>query len=102
MLDRVNGKFFGLHAYILTNKGAKKFLQEVFPMEVQLDSYMSMLAQLQNIKIYSAWGICSQGGRGTTIQDVCTICNYNENLIRLLTVFVAISLVCIFAFWVRK
>lgn len=101
-LDRINGQFFGLHAYILTNKGAKKFLQEVFPMEIQLDSYMSFVARMNDMKLYTSWGICSQGGRATTIQNSCTICFYDENFSRLLLVSLCILIIWLILNYIRK
>jgi glycosyl transferase family 25 len=42
---------YGTHAYLINKAGAKKLLDKVFPIVVQLDSYMSYMIQ-KGVKIY--------------------------------------------------
>ena len=84
--DRIEGVFFGLHAYILTNAGAKKLLKNVFPIEVQIDSNMSFSAVLEGIKLYDAPGLTRQGLHISSVQDTCLMCNLNEQRFGILMV----------------
>jgi GR25 family glycosyltransferase involved in LPS biosynthesis len=47
--SKITGRFFETHAYYITNKGAKKFMKDFFPINQQLDSYMSDLIILGEI-----------------------------------------------------
>jgi len=38
----------GLYAYIISNKGAKKLLSKAFPIDVQLDTYVSLYNNINN------------------------------------------------------
>ena len=51
-VDRVR-TFAGLQAYVISLEGAKKLLEKVFPIEVQIDAYMSMMNVLHDMKFYS-------------------------------------------------
>jgi len=80
------GQFCGPHGYILSPKGAKKLLDLIFPMDIQLDSKLYMIQQ--DIEYYAAYdrlatfierhGTDSQGESGciknyqivNTIQDI--------------------------------
>ena len=95
LLDRIRGDFTCLHGYIITNRGAQKFLKSVFPIEVQLDWYMSYYARINNMKLYCSSGICSTGGRFTTIQDICLICGIDDFRIKLLYVIMLFLIIYI-------
>ena len=80
MFDRVMGQFFGLHAYIMTNKGARKLLPQTLPIEIQIDSYIGFRADLKKIKLYTAKGICRQKAHISSIQSTrpCIFCDVND------------------------
>lgn len=91
--NKIGGVFFGLHAYIITNKGARKILKNAFPIEVQLDSNMSYTAFLDNVKMYDMHGMCGQKMHKSSIQKDCRICNLSDSNVKLLFLmyFVLIS-----------
>lgn len=76
--NKIEGVFFGLHAYILTNAGARKLFKNVFPIEVQIDSNMSFSVVLDGVKLYDTPGLTGQTIHVSSIQDVCLMCNLNE------------------------
>jgi GR25 family glycosyltransferase involved in LPS biosynthesis len=47
---KINKRFYGTHAYYITKNGAKKCLKYAFPIEQQLDSYLSDLVLLSEKK----------------------------------------------------
>jgi len=50
----VQGPFFGLGAYVITNFAARMMLQKVFPIEVQIDAFMGIEAKIEHrLKILS-------------------------------------------------
>jgi collagen beta-1,O-galactosyltransferase len=40
--DKEDKKILGLYSYIISNKGAKKLLSKAFPIDIQLDTYVSL------------------------------------------------------------
>jgi len=82
--NKIDGVFFGLHAYIITNSGAKKILNNAFPIEVQLDSNISYTGFLDNVKLYDMPGMCSQKTHVSSIQKDCRVCNLTDSNIKLL------------------
>lgn len=47
-----NKFFFGSHFYYITPKGAQKLLDNAYPIQAQLDTYMSRQAKKQNVNMY--------------------------------------------------
>jgi GR25 family glycosyltransferase involved in LPS biosynthesis len=75
--------FILLHAYIVTYDGAKKLLDNLLPMEMQIDSKISRLAYENKINLYAYTYDdlkISQAKNETTIQSLgCPYCNmFNE------------------------
>jgi len=46
--NSVKPNVLGLYAYIISNKGAKKLLSKAFPIDVQLDTYVSLYNNINN------------------------------------------------------
>lgn len=79
IIKKVTNRFYGLHGYYITYEGAQLLLKYMFPIEQQVDSYMSDLLLLDtvndpvvhfglNVYIISP-GICYQRNEnGTSIQ----------------------------------
>ena len=71
--------FLCLHAYIITYDGAKKLLDNLLPIEMQIDSKMSRLAYENKFNIYGLTKNklqIQQGKMGTNIQNLnCKKCN---------------------------
>jgi GR25 family glycosyltransferase involved in LPS biosynthesis len=83
IFDKILDRFFGTHAYIITNKGANKMLPYVFPIEIQIDSFMGFRANLGQLTLYTARATCGQKPHISSIQTLtpCTVCEFNENQI---------------------
>ena len=47
-ISKIPGRFYGTHAYYITQEGAKLLLQYAMPIEQQIDSYISDLNLLSN------------------------------------------------------
>ena len=98
IFDKIGNLFFGLHAYIITRKGASTLLQKSFPIEIQLDSYISKYAELNNLNLYtSVVQICKQTLHTSSIQDVIILINTITNLHIIIPVIIII-MVLIFSF----
>jgi GR25 family glycosyltransferase involved in LPS biosynthesis len=101
--DKIEGVFFGLHAYILTNAGARKLLKNAFPIEVQVDSNMSFSAVLEGVKLYDAPGLTRQGFHVSSIQDTCLMCNLNEQRFGILmAIYFLMVFALIFVIFIRS
>ena len=81
MFDKILGQFWGLHAYIMTNKGAQKLLPFIYPIEIQIDSLIGFSASLNRIKLYTAKGLCTQKSHVSSIQTTCAICDVDDKQI---------------------
>uniref|UniRef100_A0A6C0KU45 Glycosyl transferase family 25 domain-containing protein n=1 Tax=viral metagenome TaxID=1070528 RepID=A0A6C0KU45_9ZZZZ len=78
MFDKILGQFWGLHAYIMTNKGAQKLLPFVYPIEIQIDSLIGYSASLNRLKLYTAKDLCGQKTHISSIQTACMICDIDD------------------------
>jgi GR25 family glycosyltransferase involved in LPS biosynthesis len=71
--------FLCLHAYIITYAGAKKLLDNIFPIQMQIDSKISRLSYDNKFNIYALTNNdlkIQQGKMGTNIQNLnCPDCN---------------------------
>jgi len=63
------GRFMGMHAYYITNEGARKLIKDAYPIEQQIDAYISdkNLAGEYNAFVTKRMQ-CMQDGSPTTIQ----------------------------------
>ncbi len=75
--------FFLTTFYIITNKGAKTILENIFPIKFQIDSQLSSLSYKNKIKIYGVKGNLintSIGTMGSDIQNLsCKDCPMNDD-----------------------
>lgn len=92
-VNRIGAVFYGLHGYIMTNKGARKFLKNAFPIEVQLDSNMSFTAVLEGMNLYDIHGLCNQTIHVSSIQNPCIVCNINEIKARAIILMLLLCLI---------
>jgi glycosyl transferase family 25 len=49
---KITNIIYGLHAYIINKKGARKLLEKALPIVDQLDSYMSYMAIMRDVNMY--------------------------------------------------
>lgn len=77
--NRINGLFFGMHSYIITENAAKVLVPQLFPIEVQLDSYVSYMGSLQNLNMYYTKDICAQSMHFSSIQTPCNACDIKKS-----------------------
>lgn len=79
----VRNIFHGLQGYFITPQTAHFMLERAFPIEMQVDSYMGLLAKLYpdnfSIKALSAPIITQSNVTGTSVQTKCTVCNGKIN-----------------------
>ena len=72
---KINSLFFGTHSYIITNNAAKLLLTRAFPIEVQIDSYVSYLGNILKFNMYYTKGLCGQRIHFSSIQSSCNLCD---------------------------
>lgn len=80
---KINQRFYGMHAYYITKKGAEKCLKYAFPIEQQIDSYLSDLVLMSkktgivdDIFNFYTINVCSQNNTiGTSIQTKKVSCS---------------------------
>jgi len=82
-VKKINGQFFGTHAYIITLEAAKKFLSKILPIEIQIDSYMSYFSLENNMNMYTLKNICTQKIHMSSIQQPCVICDLTSKKFKL-------------------
>jgi GR25 family glycosyltransferase involved in LPS biosynthesis len=96
--NRIVSLFFGTHAYIITKQGAINFLKQIFPIEMQLDSYMAKYAEINDLYLYvSAKKICSQRNHASSVQDglqiIMWLCDYWQLCVIFIIIVVVLSIV---------
>lgn len=81
-MKKVKDRFYGMHAYYITRKGAEMCLKYAFPIEQQIDSYLSdllLLSQNTNVNIpainFYIVNLCAQYNKdGSSIQLKRVLC----------------------------
>jgi GR25 family glycosyltransferase involved in LPS biosynthesis len=85
-IKKVTKRFYGMHAYFITRKGAELCLKYAFPIEQQIDSYLSDLlllsmnpafkdSEIPEVNFYIV-NVCVQyNPAGTTIQKKGVLCS---------------------------
>lgn len=88
-IKKITGRFYGTHAYYITLKGAIKCLKYAFPIEQQIDSYLSDLVlinekrkknnldtiDIDEVNFYTSNTCKQHNPTGTTIQTKIVLCN---------------------------
>lgn len=87
--------FFGTHSYIITSSAIDTMLKTAFPIEVQIDSYMSYTGNISDLNMYYTSGLCGQFLHLSDIQTVCLACDYKHSILVKPTVIVIIILLVI-------
>ena len=67
-------RFFGTHAYVITRECMSILLSRAYPIEIQVDSYMSFMIKLLDLKFYDISGLCGQQNHFSSIQTLCIDC----------------------------
>ena len=102
-VNKIQNSFYGLHAYIISKKCAKAFLSKIFPIEIQIDSYMSFFAQMNALNLYiPTVKLCSQTIHFSSIQSGCDICHIQGKTITVFKYFVFIIGFILLIFLIRK
>lgn len=72
---RILSLFFGTHSYIITTRAIDTMLKTIFPIELQIDSYMSYCGNLANLSLYYTEKLCTQSPHLSDIQTPCLVCD---------------------------
>ena len=74
--------FYNLDAYIISNEGARKFIEKALPISNQVDSYINVLASInKDIKRYFSKDVLffqNKSVFGSDIQQYCRTCDINQ------------------------
>lgn len=73
---------FGTAVYMLNKEGAKKLIENAFPINYQVDAYINIMTFLDNtfIRFVSSKNLFSSNNMGTDIQNKCKICDITEKI----------------------
>jgi hypothetical protein len=90
-----NKRFFGSHFYIASNIICQTLISNFFPIDVQVDVYMSHLAQIGLINLNSSI-VSKQKNDKSSIQDTCITCFLpRKTIYYVLVIIVIIAIVYI-------
>jgi GR25 family glycosyltransferase involved in LPS biosynthesis len=81
-------EFNGTHFYIVSKSACKELIKYVFPIDVQVDFYIASLKTLGYINL-EGYTIFRQKIHFSSIQDICIICYFNNNLLIGILIFIA-------------
>jgi hypothetical protein len=76
-LNDIPFSFFGLHFYIVSNQACRNMLRNVYPIDMQVDAYMSnlMYRGIINLTFYNIFG---QKIHPSSIQNICLKCEITD------------------------
>ena len=87
-------EFNGTHFYIASNSACKELIKYMFPIDTQVDFYMSHLKNIGYINL-EGYPILSQKIHFSSIQDVCIKCYLPKNILFYIIIFVLIIILII-------
>jgi GR25 family glycosyltransferase involved in LPS biosynthesis len=94
---KIDGLFFGMHSYIITDNAARVLLPRIFPVELQIDSYVSYMGNLSDLNMYYTEGLTDQSLHISSIQTICVNCDAKQQVGKLHVIFLFVtSLLVIF------
>ena len=67
-------RFFGTHGYVINRDCMIALISRALPIELQIDSYMSFMIRLIDLKVYNIAGLCGQTFHVSNIQTTCINC----------------------------
>lgn len=73
--DKCVERFFGTQSYIINRDTVSKLLEKIFPVEVQIDSYISFMIKLHKLSVCNIPDITYQDNHFSTIQSSCENCH---------------------------
>lgn len=91
-------RFLRTQSYIITRKCIEKLMSRIFPIEIQIDSYMSYMIKLYSLKAYNICGTTDQSLHMSDIQTNCFDCPYLSEDQKYLYRFVYIVVLLIIVF----
>lgn len=95
--DRI--MFVGLHLYIISKEACIELLKHFLPIDVQVDFYVSHMANMEKINL-EGFSAAKQNGKSNTIQDICVKCILPKTVWPyILFLFVILLLVLFFVKW---
>ena len=95
-MNKRNVKFFGTHFYILSKECCIKLLEKAFPIDIQVDSYIAFMHNINEINIYG-YKIAYQKSHISSTQQVFEILNNSYSGLYLM-ISIIILIISIFYF----
>ena len=98
---KIDGLFFGMHSYIITDKAVDALLPRSFPIELQLDSYISYMGNIANLAMYYTNNLSGQAIHVSSIQSVCWGCDSKKQIKKLKIILLCIvTLIVLSIVWI--
>lgn len=94
-IEMLRTKYYGTQAYYITKQGAEKLLSKAFPIEMQIDGYISLMNYYNYINIYFTKLILvtQQNITGSSINYIACYKCYLPNIIQNGTIFTIIFVI---------
>ena len=87
--------FQGTHFCVLSNNICKVLVENVFPIDVQVDAYLSSLNEIDKINI-EGYNLFNQKKHLSSIQDLCIKCYLPSDIYIILFIIIVISVIIFF------
>ena len=84
--------------YIASNSACKEMIKHMFPIDVQVDAYLSNLKTLGYINLYG-YNIYGQKFHNSFIQDICLLCYFDGKTFLYYTLIMIIIIVILLLLW---
>ena len=78
---KISSLFFGTHSYIITSNAIDTMLKTIFPIDLQIDSYMSYCGNVSELSMYYTEKLCNQQIHISAIQSPCLACDNKHNIL---------------------
>lgn len=107
IIESVKSKYLGTQGYYITKQGAEKLLQHIFPIEIQIDGYISLMNYFNYINVYfTDKTLVNQNNmNGSSINYIdcykCYLPNTQYNFTHLILTFMFILVILLILFFFK-
>jgi glycosyl transferase family 25 len=106
-IEMSKSNYLGTQGYYITKQGAEKLLQHIFPIEIQIDGYLSMMNYFNYINIYftDKTLVTQNNINGSSINYIdcykCYLPNMQYNFTNIKMMFIFILLILLILFFIK-
>lgn len=96
-----NKFMYGLHLYFISKGACEKLIKKAFPIEAQIDSYITYMNNIREINIDGNTELAKQKWHQSSVQNICVKCILTETNIVILGILGLAGIILLIFGWIK-